>query len=70
MEATRRLKEQMHRVQNQRLKEVSSLKNQQQLLTENLESAKKKLNQSSEFVAVTGLYKKLKVSIDDIKVKL
>jgi hypothetical protein len=49
---------------------VSSLKNQQQILKENLDVNKKKLNSSSEFIAVSGLYKKLKVSLDDIKIKL
>lgn len=70
MDATRRTKEQINRVQNQRLKEVSSLRNQQQILQENLDVNKKKLNSSSEFVAVSGLYKKLKVSLDEMKVKL
>jgi len=57
-------------VQNQRLKEVSSLRNQQQILTEALDSNKKKLSSNSEFVAVNGLYKKLKLSLDEIKVML
>lgn len=70
MEGTRSTKEQINKIQNQRLKEVSSLRNQQQILQENLDLNKKKLNSTTEFVAVSGLYKKLKLSMDEIKVKL
>jgi hypothetical protein len=33
-------------------------------------SSKKKLSSNSEFVAVNGLYKKLKLSLDEIKVMI
>jgi hypothetical protein len=37
MDGTRSTKEQINKIQNQRLKEVSSLRNQQQILQENLD---------------------------------
>ena len=39
-------------------------------MKESLESSKKKLQENAELMAVNGLFKKLKVNLDDIKVMI
>jgi hypothetical protein len=57
-------------LQKTKLKDVASLKNQQQIMIESLEQSKKKLQENAELMAVNSLFKKLKVNFDDMKVML
>jgi len=64
----RERQESVYRVQNHRLKEVKSLRHQQQMLLEQLVQGKKKLTSNSDFRHVNSLYKRLKAALDEIKV--
>ena len=57
-------------MQKTKLKDVAQLKNQHKIMKESLESSKKKLQENAELMAVNGLFKKLKVNLDDIKVMI
>jgi len=57
-------------LQKTKMKDVSQLKNQYNIMKESLEQSKKKLQENAELMAVNSLFKKLKVNFDEIKVMI
>ncbi len=57
-------------MQRTKLKDVAQLKNQHQIMKESLEQSKRKLLENAERMAVNGIFKKLKVNFDDLKVMI
>lgn len=57
-------------LQKAKLKDVASLKNQQEIMVASLEQSKRKLQENAELMAVNSLFKRLKVNFDDMKVML
>lgn len=56
----RKAEDQLFKVQNQRLKEVTSLAQQRDMMEESIQSNKLKLTEKTDFGQINTLYKRLK----------